>query len=167
MTLKGGFPETVNETSARLVAAGVVSVGVAFLVLREGWLLVPLTYGFIARVIAGPRFSPLGRFVTGVITPRVSQEPRLVSGRPKRFAQGVGVAFTVTAAIAWLLGAAAIAIVAIAILVVCAALESFAGVCLGCVAYGQLIRLGVLPVEACIDCADISGRLQAATLDRG
>ena len=33
------FPDPVNETSARLVAAGVVALGLAFLLLREGWLL--------------------------------------------------------------------------------------------------------------------------------
>ena len=36
-----GFPNPVNETSARLVAAGAVAQGVAFLVFREWWLLLP------------------------------------------------------------------------------------------------------------------------------
>ena len=41
------FPDPVNETSARIVVAlGVVVQAVAFLVLREGWILVPLVYGF-------------------------------------------------------------------------------------------------------------------------
>ena len=44
------FPNPVNETSARLVAAGVVAQAILFLVLREWWVLVPLTYGFLARV---------------------------------------------------------------------------------------------------------------------
>ena len=94
-----GFPDPVNETSARLVAAGVVLQCVVYLVFREWWLLVPLAFGFVARVASGPRFSPLGRLVTGVITPAIARRsdrsPRLVPGPPKRFAQGIGVVFSV------------------------------------------------------------------------
>ncbi|MGZ7036449.1 MAG: DUF4395 family protein, partial [Ilumatobacteraceae bacterium] len=63
------FPNPVNETSARLVAAGVVAQGVAFLAARQWWVLVPLVYGFLARVLTGPRLSPLGQFVTRIVTP--------------------------------------------------------------------------------------------------
>ena len=41
------FPDPVNETSTHLVAFGVVAQAVVFLVFREGWLLVPLAYGFL------------------------------------------------------------------------------------------------------------------------
>jgi hypothetical protein len=58
------FPNPVNETSARLVAAGVVAQCVAFVALRQWWVLVPLAYGFVARVLTGPRLSPLGQFAT-------------------------------------------------------------------------------------------------------
>ena len=59
-----GFPNPVNETSARLVAAGVVLQAVVYLVVQQWWVLIPLVYGFLARVLAGPRFSPLGQFVS-------------------------------------------------------------------------------------------------------
>jgi hypothetical protein len=80
------FPNPVNETSARIVAGGAVLMGIAFAVTGNGWILVPLTYGFVARVLAGPTFSPLGRLATQVITPKLSFEHRLVPGPPKRFA---------------------------------------------------------------------------------
>ena len=51
------FPNPVNETSARLVAAGAVTQSVAYLVLREWWVLLPLAYGFVARVLSGPRLD--------------------------------------------------------------------------------------------------------------
>jgi len=51
------FPNPVNETSARLVAAGVVLQAVVFLLLGQWWILVPLAYGFIARVLTGPPLS--------------------------------------------------------------------------------------------------------------
>ncbi|MGA0330002.1 MAG: DUF4395 family protein, partial [Ilumatobacteraceae bacterium] len=74
------FPNPVNELSARLVATGVVVQALSFLVIREWWVLVPLAYGFVARVASGPRFSPLGRLVTQGIVPRLDREPSWVAG---------------------------------------------------------------------------------------
>src|SRR6478736_3038965 len=54
------FPNPVDEISARLVATGVVVMVSATLATGQWWILVPLVYGFVARVAAGPRFSPLG-----------------------------------------------------------------------------------------------------------
>jgi hypothetical protein len=157
------FPNPVNETSARLVAAGVVLQGVLFLVVREWWVLVPLAYGFLARVLAGPRFSPLGQFVTRVVTPRVRVEHRLVPGPPKRFAQGVGLVFSGGALLAWALGAPVVAVVLIAGLVGAATLEAVFAVCLGCIVFNRLMRWGVIPADVCLECNDLSGRLAAAS----
>ena len=152
------FPDPVNETSARLVAAGVVAQTVAFLVLREGWLLVPLVYGFLARVATGPTLSPLGQLVTRVVTPRMPVEHRFVPGPPKRFAQGIGLVFGSVAALAWWLGAPTVAFVVLSLLVVAAGLESVFAVCMGCIAYRFLWE--------CDDCDDISERLRAALAQR-
>jgi hypothetical protein len=157
------FPDTVSETSARLVATGVVLQAVAFLVLRSGWVLVPLTYGFLARVASGPRFSPLGLLVTKVIAPRLPGEPKIVPGPPKRFAQGIGATFTVSASIAWLLGAHSVSYVLLVGLLGAASLEAFAGFCLGCVIFGRLMRWGVVPDTLCEECNDISRRLGVGT----
>src|SRR5437764_12220952 len=93
------FPNPVNEVSARLVAGGVVLLSLATIVFDQPWLTLLIAYGFIARVATGPTLSPLGQLVTKVITPRLPVEPRPVAGPPKRFAQGVGVVFSVTAAV--------------------------------------------------------------------
>ena len=90
------FPNPVNEVAARLVAAGVVVMAVA-VVLGQTWILLPLAYGFVARVAAGPRYSPLGLLVTRVAVPRLGAAPRNVPGPPKRFAQGMGAVITVAA----------------------------------------------------------------------
>lgn len=158
-----GFPNPVNETSARLVAAGVVLQGALFLAVRQWWLLVPLAYGFLARVLTGPRLSPLGRFVTGVVTPRLRVQHRFVPGPPKRFAQGVGLVFSGGALVAWALGAPAVAIALIAGLVVAATLEAAFAVCLGCIVFARLMRWGVIPESVCVECNDLSGRLAAAS----
>ncbi|MEN9804539.1 MAG: hypothetical protein RIS41_1386 [Actinomycetota bacterium] len=153
------FPNPVNELSARLVATGVVIQSVLFLVIREWWVLVPLAYGFLARVASGPRFSPLGLAVTEVIVPRLGREPKYVPGPPKRFAQAIGVVFSVTALVLELAGADGAAVVAIAMLLGAASLEAFAGFCLGCTMFAGLMRIGVVPESVCLECADITGRL--------
>ncbi|MBV8234944.1 MAG: DUF4395 domain-containing protein, partial [Acidimicrobiia bacterium] len=93
------FPNPVNEISARLVAGGVVLLTLAILLGGQHWLLLPLAYGFVARVLTGPTLSPLGQVVTRGITPRLHVPAKPVPGPPKRFAQGIGVAFSVTAAV--------------------------------------------------------------------
>lgn len=152
------FPDPVNETSSRLVAAGVVAQAVLFLVVGEGWLLVPLVYGFVARCATGPTLSPLGQFVTRVVTPRLALEHRFVPGPPKRFAQGVGLVFSAGAGLSWLLGAHTVAVVLLSGLIVAATLEAVFAICLGCVAHRFF--------WGCDDCDDVSERLSLA-MQRG
>jgi hypothetical protein len=157
------FPDPVSETSARIVAAGVVVMAAAFLILREGWILIPLTYGFLARVASGPTLSPLGQFTTRFATPRVEARRgpefhyRQVPGQPKRFAQTIGLGFTMLASLAWVLDAQATSWVLIAMLATAATLEAAFAVCLGCIAYSA--------IWACADCNDISARLRQALIE--
>jgi hypothetical protein len=152
------FPDPVNETSARVVAAGVLVETALFLVFREGWLLVPLVYGFAARVLTGPTLSPLGLVATRAITPRLHVDHRYVAGPPKRFAQGIGLAFTGGAVVAWALGAPVATYVLLGLLMVAASLEAFLAICLGCILYRFFWD--------CPDCNDISARLRAAMANR-
>src|SRR3954451_10691999 len=93
------FPDPVNEVSARLVAAGVVVMSLATIVFDAPWMTAVIAYGFVARVLSGPTLSPLGQFVTRVVTPRLAIPAKLVPGPPKRFAQGMGAVMSVTAAV--------------------------------------------------------------------
>jgi hypothetical protein len=149
-----GFPDPVDEVSARLVATGVVVLTVATIALDQPWLTLLLAYGFLARVATGPRLSPLGLLVTRVVRPRLPVDPRLIPGPPKRFAQAMGAAFSVTAAVLALgFGLTGAAYVVLGMLLVAASLEAFAGVCLGCWIFGHLMRLGIIPREVCERCA--------------
>lgn len=150
------FPNPVNEISARLVATGVVLLASITIAFDVRWLTVVLAYGFVARVLAGPTLSPLGQLVTRVITPALGLEPRLVAGPPKRFAQAIGAAFTVTAAVfTYGLDRFDAAQLVLGALVVAASLEAFAGFCLGCKMFALLMRVGVIPEEVCESCNDI------------
>lgn len=156
------FPHPVNETSARGVAAGVVVLSASFVATGHGWLLAVLVYGFAARVAAGPTLSPLGQFATRMLTPAIERRVgpgRLVPGPPKRFAQTVGLAFSMTAAVLWLAGEPGAAKVTIALLLAAALLEAAFAVCLGCIVFGWLMRAGVVPETVCAECNDISSRL--------
>lgn len=157
-TLRTSFPETVNEVAARVVAGVVAVTSIVILLTGAQWLLVPLAYGFVARVLAGPRFSPLALLATRVVVPRLGVEPRIVAGSPKRFAQGIGATLSTVALVAWLTGATGLAAALVAMIVVAASLESAFGYCLGCKVYGLLVRAGVVTDPTCLDCADITRR---------
>ncbi len=146
------FPNPVNEVAARLVATGVVTMAVLELATHQRWVLIPLAYGFWARVLTGPRLSPLGQLVTRVVVPRVPWAPKPVAGAPKRFAQGIGAAFTTSALFAWIAGALGAADVLVAMLLVAASLEAFAGYCLGCKAYALLTKAGLIREPVCLEC---------------
>lgn len=149
------FPNPLNEKAARVVAGVVALAGAGVLLTGEHWLLVPMAYGFWARVLTGPTLSPLGRLASGVIAPRLGP-PRYVAGPPKRFAQGMGAAFTTSAAVLALgFGLTTAANVLTGLLVVAATLESVFALCLGCRVFALLMRLGVVPEETCERCANI------------
>jgi hypothetical protein len=156
------FPNPANDTSARIVAAGVVIMSALFLATGNGWVLVPLTYGFIARVLTGPTLSPLGQLSVKVITPRIKADHKFVPGPPKRFAQAMGTAFTATASVLYSSGNVGAAKVVIAMLIVAAGLEAFVGLCLGCKIFAVLMRIGFVPESVCAECNDISLRIQQA-----
>jgi hypothetical protein len=161
------FPDPVNEISARLVATGVVVMVLSILVFDARWVLPVLAYGFVARVLTGPKLSPLGQLVTRVITPRLGLEARYVPGPPKRFAQGMGVAFSGTALILMFgFHAVGAAKVVLGLLLVAASLEAFVGLCLGCTVFGLLMRVGVIPEEVCERCNDLWGTGSRAAVSR-
>jgi hypothetical protein len=149
------FPNPVNEKAARVVAGVVMVVALVTLATSAYWLLIPLAYGFWARVLTGPTLSPLGRLAMTVVAPRLG-EPKYVPGPPKRFAQGMGAAMTTAAAILALVGATTAADVLLVMLVVAAGLESIFAFCLGCQVFALLMRAGLIPDSICLECAALN-----------
>jgi hypothetical protein len=154
-----GFPHPVNEVSARLVAGGVVILSVVTMSLDQPWLTVAIAYGFVARVLTGPKLSPLGLLVTRVITPRLPVRARLVAGPPKRFAQGIGATLTMAAAVLALgFGEEGAAYAVLGVVIAAATLESVFGFCVGCKIFAGLMRIGLVPNAVCEQCNDIGSR---------
>ena len=153
------FPNPVNDTSARLVAGGVVGMASAAVLTDQAWLMFPLTYGFAARVATGPKLSPLGQVATRWITPRVHVEHSFSPGPPKRFAQSLGLLMSATSlALYYGLGRRKAAKGLLCALVLAASLEAFFGLCLGCKIFSLAMRAGLIPESVCEECNDIWSR---------
>ena len=152
-----GFPAVVNEKAARVVAGGVVLMTATALLTGWLWLSAVLAIGFALRVAAGPRYSPLGQLATKVVAPRLG-EPKLVAGPPKRFAQTVGLVFTLAATGFLVAGLPVVTVGLLAVLLVFAILESVFAFCAGCWVFAQAMKVGLVPEETCAACADISLR---------
>lgn len=156
------FPNPVNDASARTVALGVVVMSVTALITNQAWILLILTYGFIARLATGPTLSPLGQFAVRVAGPRIGAWQKFVPGPPKRFAQGIGAVLTSVATIVWLSAGWSDARWILLPLIAAASLEGFLGFCLGCTIFGWLIRAGLVPESVCAECGDLRARYAAA-----
>ena len=158
-----GFPNPVNEKAARTVAGGVLLLSIVTLVLSvtagTGWLWIAaaLAAGFIARVLTGPKLSPLGQLATRVIAPRLG-EPVLVAGPPKRFAQAIGAVVTLTAVAFLAAGHPGVTQALLGVMIIAAGLESIFAFCVGCKVFAGLMRLGLIPAATCAACANIALR---------
>jgi Domain of unknown function (DUF4395) len=155
------FPNPVNEKAARVVAGVVLATVVTILATSWHWLLIPLVYGFWARVLTGPTLSPLGMLAQRVIAPRLGPS-KPVPGPPKRFAQGMGAVISSAALVlALIVGTHPAADAVLITFVPAAGLESIFGYCVGCKVFALLMRAGVVPESTCLECADLSRRLPA------
>jgi hypothetical protein len=152
------FPNPVNETSARLVAAVVAVLAVVAVAFQQGWILPVLAYGFLARALTGPKLSPLALVATRVVTPRLHVAHRYSPGPAKRFAQSIGAVFTMTATLLWYAAGQHTPALALAgVIALFASLESGFGLCVGCKAFFLGMRLGLVPPSVCEDCAPSLG----------
>lgn len=152
------FPNIVDDVTVRLIAGVVLLLAVVALAAHQWWLYVVLAADFALRAGWGPSASPVAIVVNRWVRPRVPAGPRYTAGPPKRFAAAIGAVLTAAAGVLWLAGASTPVVVIGVVMVVFPALESLAGVCVGCIVFGWLMRLGVIPESVCLECADITRR---------
>lgn len=126
--------ERVDERAARAGALLVLGVTFAILLTPFSFLAAALAVDFFLRAFVSPKLSPIG-WAARAIVRRLGLTPRPTDAAPKRFAAGLGFAFsaagfgltlagleTAGALVFWMLGG-------------CAALEGLLGYCLGCQVY--------------------------------
>jgi hypothetical protein len=151
------FPHPVNEYAARSVASMVFTLALIIIVADIPWLTFMLAYGFLARVLTGPKASLMGQLATRFVAPKVLRRSRAVAGPPKQFAQAVGLAFSITSIVLiYGFGLVGAAYAVLGVLVVFAGLEAFVGFCMGCFVFGYLMRWGIISAEVCERCNDIN-----------
>lgn len=148
-----GFPNPVNEFAARLVAGMVAILTALVLIFESPFLMIILTCGFLARVLTGPRLSPMGLIATKVIIPLLGNPRRPVAGPPKRFAQTIGLVISSMSLVFYfVLNMGSVATALLAILLGFAILESVLGFCAGCFIFGYLMKWGLIPEKICESC---------------
>ena len=147
------FPNPVNDYAARAVAAMVIILVILFEITGNEFLLLFITYGFLARVLTGPTLSPIGLIATRIIVPAIGSPDKPVPGPTKRFAQFIGLILSSAAKIlVFVFDSPASAKYLMAILGFFASLESILGFCAGCFVFGWLMKLKLIPESVCESC---------------
>ena len=139
-TAPASAPTTVgiDPRGPQLTAAITAGVLVAVLLLPSPWAAV-LTGAqavlFAIGATRGVQHTPHAWFFRNVVRPRLSAPEELEDPAPPRFAQGVGLAFTLVALIAYTSGLTLLGQVAIGFALVAALLNAVFRLCLGCELY--------------------------------
>jgi len=94
---------------------------------------------FAIGALRGPQFTPYALIFRTLVKPRLKSNPVFEDVRPPKFAQAVGLAFTIIALVGSVAGSAAIFSVAVAFALAAAFLNFAFNYCLGC----QFYLLGV------------------------
>ncbi|MEV4759151.1 DUF4395 domain-containing protein [Micromonospora sp. NPDC049559] len=130
----------VDPRGPRFAAALTTVVLALVLITGSGWLALAQAVVF-AVTAADPRRGPYGLLFRALVRPRLSPPAELEPVAPVRFAQLVGLAFALVAAVGYLGGAPVVGVVAGAGALAAAFLNAAFGLCLGCEAYLAIRRL--------------------------
>jgi|NOAtaT_7_FD_contig_91_824456_length_4110_multi_3_in_0_out_0_1 hypothetical protein len=159
------FPETLNTIHVRTHAFCAVVLVIANVLIQWffgfPWLSLYIVYGYLARIICGPKLDPQSLFVVFVARPLLEDvlkiaESSFVPGPPKRFAQFVGLCFSATATALQFFGNIYASISAWGMLVAASSLVVLFDLCLACVMWNMSMRL--LKKEECQPCKSVNVR---------
>jgi hypothetical protein len=110
------------------------------LVTQNKWVLVAQGLVFLIGAIKGPQFTPYGLIFKNVVRPRLKGVAPTEDVRPPKFAQAVGFAFALVAAIGAFAGADLVFTIAVGMALAAAFLNAAFNYCLGCEMYLLLLR---------------------------
>jgi hypothetical protein len=131
---------SLDPRGPRFSAAITTLLFIVVLLTGSGWLAL-----FQALVFAigtyDPRRTPWGLIYRYLVAPRLGPPDGREDAAPVRFAQGVGLAFTVVAVAGYLSGATVVGLAASGFALAAAFLNAVFGLCLGCEAYLLIARL--------------------------
>ncbi len=136
----------VDQTALRVNQASIIALLVVAFLVDQPWLV-----AFVAAVMLigtwWPRAALFKLLYARVLKPLGWLKPHVIPDdpQPHLFAQGVGAAFLLASALAFVAGGALLGWVLAWIVIVLAAVNLFASFCLGCFLFYQLARRGVRP----------------------
>lgn len=126
--------ERVNESVIRIISLQVVLFVSLSIYFQNGFIALFLALDFAIRANSDGKFSLL-RQIGNAIAKVFSIQPKLIPAAPKKFAATLGILFSILIALFYAVEFNTIAIVTASLLMICAVLESFFGVCVGCYVY--------------------------------
>lgn len=135
----------IDVRAPRFAAALTSVVLAAALLTGSGWLVAAQALVFAVGALAGLRVSPYGLLFRTLVAPRLGPVREREPEAPPRFAQVVGLLFTVVGAAGYLLGVPVLGAAATGFALVAALLNAATGFCLGCELY--LTARRVLPAR--------------------
>ena len=134
-------PILIDARGPRFGAA-ITSVLLATALLAHSPLVVAISLVFfLIGALRGPQFTPQGLIFKQFVKPRLKSETTLEDVRPPRFAQQVGLAFTVVALVAGIASWSALFSVAVGLCLAAALLNAVFNFCFGCEIYLLIARL--------------------------
>ncbi|TQL66945.1 uncharacterized protein DUF4395 [Nocardioides albertanoniae] len=132
-------PKTgIDPRGPQFAAALTVVVLLLALLLPQPWALVVTAVQTVLFAIGaglGVQRTPHAWLFKTLLRPRLSAPHELEDPAPPRFAQGVGLAFTVVGLVAYLLSATLVAQIALGFALLAAVLNAVFRFCLGCEVY--------------------------------
>ena len=131
----------VDPRGLRFAAALSAAVLVAVLITSSAWLLAAQAVVFGIGAVFGLKYAPYGLIFRTLVRPRLRPPTEMEDAAPPRFAQGVGLAFSVIGVIGYATGLTPLGIAATALALVAAFLNAAFGLCLGCEMYVLIRRV--------------------------
>lgn len=128
----------IDPRGPQFAAALTVVVLILALLLPQPWALVVTAIQTVLFAIGtglGVQNTPHSWLFKKVVRPRLSAPDELEDPAPPRFAQGVGLAFTVVGLVAYVLGVTLVAQIALGFALFAAVLNAVFRFCLGCEVY--------------------------------
>ena len=130
--------DSINENAARINAFFTVAIVGLALYLNNYFISLILGFDFSLRTFSSGLYSPL-RFMAKQLTSLLRLGMKPINARPKRFAAGVGMVFSLLIASFQILDLSLYANIAAVFFIFFALLEGGLGFCMGCYIYTYFV----------------------------
>lgn len=130
--------EKINEKVARIIAFFTILIVIAGVCFKSPVVIAALAIDFYLRTFTSGKYSPL-RYISKRFSNYIGLSPKMVDAAPKKFAASIGLLFTISIAGLLSFSHDRSADILAAVLLICAGLESFKSICLGCIVYTYIV----------------------------